>query len=30
MSREREMSLKGLSAIVAVFALISAQAPVRA
>jgi hypothetical protein len=30
MSREREMSRKGLSAIVAVFALISAQAPVRA
>ena len=30
MSRETEMSLKGLSAIVAVFALISAQAPVRA
>ena len=30
MSREREMSRKGLNAIVAVFAVISAQAPVRA
>src|SRR5882724_10875388 len=30
MSREREMSRRGLSTIVAVFALVSAQAPVRA